>query len=193
MGGVGQLTTVNNIQVHNSSDDGIEIFGGRVNTRFLVLTGADDDGLDTDLGARGTHQFVIAVQKPTGDGDSVLEVDSNGNEDALPRQYTRVSNLTAVYGRTGSGGNVILLRGGTDYALLNSVIVGAGACLDIDETGGTTTRAADNALQDLGPPVFRSVRLACPTAFRDDGNVRPRSARSSAPARTTTAALMSRR
>ena len=69
MGGVGQLTTVNNIQIHNSSDDGIEIFGGRVNTRFLVITGADDDGLDTDLGVRGTHQFVIAVQKPTGDGE----------------------------------------------------------------------------------------------------------------------------
>ena len=50
---------------------------------------------------------------------------------------------TAVQNHTGSGGNAILLRGGTDYALLNSVIVGPAACLDIDETGGTTTRAAD--------------------------------------------------
>jgi len=171
MGGVGQLTTVNNIQVHNSSDDGVEIFGGRVNTRFMVITGADDDAYDTDLGYRGTAQFMIAVQKPTGDGDSALEVDSNGNEDALPRQYTRVSNATFVYNRVGSGGNVILQRGGTDYALLNSVVVGAGACLDIDATGGTTTRAADAGLQDLGAPVFRSVRLACPTDFRNDGNV----------------------
>ena len=46
---------------------------------------------------------------------------------------------------TGSGGNATLLRGGTDYALLNSVIVGTASCLDIDETGGTTTRAADAA------------------------------------------------
>jgi hypothetical protein len=65
----------------------------------------------------------------------------------------------------------MLLRGGTDYALLNSVVVGPQACLDIDATGGSTTRAADAALQDNGPPVFRSVQLACPTAFRDDGNV----------------------
>ena len=71
----------------------------------------------------------------------------------------------------GSGGNAILQRGGTDYALLNSVVVSPAACLDIDETAGTTTRAADNALQDLGAPVFRSVRLACPTNFRNDGNV----------------------
>ena len=65
----------------------------------------------------------------------------------------------------------MLLRGGTDYALLNSVLVGPQNCLDIDATGGTTIRAADAALQDNGPPVFRSARFACPTAFRNDGNV----------------------
>ena len=171
LGGVGNATTIDHIQVHNSSDDGIEIFGGRSNLKHLVVTGADDDNLDTDLGYRGTIQFVISVQKPTGDGDSVIEADSNGNEDALPRQYTRVSNLTAVQNHNGSGGNAVLLRGGADYALLNSVVVSTAACLDIDETGGTTTRAADGALQDVGPPVFRSLRLACPTDFRNDGNV----------------------
>jgi hypothetical protein len=171
MGGVGNNTTIDHVQVHNSSDDGIEVFGGRVNMKHLVITGADDDNLDTDLGYRGTVQFVISIQKPTGDGDSMIEADSNGNEDALPRQYTRVSNLTGVQNHNGSGGNAILMRGGTDYALLNSVIVSTAACLDLDETGGTTTRAADNPLQDNGPPVFRSVRLACPTAYRNDGNV----------------------
>jgi hypothetical protein len=171
LGGVGNNTTIDHIQVHNSSDDGIEIFGGRPNLKHLVITGADDDNLDTDLGYRGTIQFVISIQKPGGDGDSVIEADSNGNEDALPRQYTRVSNLTAIQNHNGSGGNAILMRGGTDYGLLNSIVVSTAACLDVDETGGTTSRAADAGLQDLGPPIFRSVRLACPTAFRDDGNV----------------------
>lgn len=171
MGGVGNNTTIDHIQVHNSSDDGIEIFGGRVNAKHLVVTGADDDGLDTDLGYRGTIQFVIGVQRDGQNGDSMIEADSNGNEDALPRQYTRVSNATFVQRSTVQGGNVILLRGGTDYALLNSLVVGPNACLDIDATGGSTIRTADNALQDLGPPVFRSVQLSCPTPFRDDGNV----------------------
>jgi hypothetical protein len=66
------------------------------------------------------------------------------------------------------------MRGGTDYALYNSVVVGAAAgtnCLDIDATGGSTIRAADAGLQDLGPPAFRSVRLSCPNAYRNDGNV----------------------
>ncbi|HEV2818111.1 MAG TPA: hypothetical protein VGW40_12920 [Allosphingosinicella sp.] len=171
LGGVGNATTIDHIQIHNSSDDGIEIFGGRPNLKHIIVSGADDDNLDTDLGYRGTIQFVIGVQKPTGDGDSMIEADSNGNEDALPRQYTRVSNATFVQNHVGSGGNAMLLRGGTDYALLNSVVVSPAACLDIDETGGTTTRAADAPLQDLGPPVFRSARLACTTDFRNDGNV----------------------
>src|SRR3712207_5806875 len=171
MGGVGSNTTIDHVQVHNSSDDGIEIFGGRVNAKYLAITGADDDGLDTDLGYRGTIQFVVGVHRDAQNGDSMIEADSNGNEDALPRQYTRVSNATFVQRSTVQGGNTILLRGGTDYALLNSFVVGPQACLDIDATSGTTVRAADNALQDLGPPVFRSVNLSCPTPFRDDGNV----------------------
>jgi len=173
MGGVGQLTTIDHVQVHNSSDDGIEIFGGRVNTKYLALTGADDDSLDTDLGYRGTNQFIISVQRNAGDQDSAIEADSNGNEEALPRQYTRVSNMTAIQQKTSSGGNAVLIRGGADYALLNSIIVSPNACLDLDETGGTTTRAADAATQDVGPPVFRSVVLSCPTAFRSDNNVTP--------------------
>lgn len=171
MGGVGANTTVDHVQVHNSSDDGIEIFGGRVNAKYLALTGADDDALDTDVGYQGFIQFVVGVQKPTGDGDSMIEADSNGNEDALPRQFTRLSNATFVQSRTGSGGNAVLIRGGADYAILNSVVVGAAACLDIDGTNGSTVRAADTALQDQGPPVFRSVVLACPTPFRDDTSI----------------------
>lgn len=177
MGGVGQLTQVDHIQIHNSSDDGIEIFGGRVNLKHIVITGADDDGLDTDLGYRGTIQFVIGVQRDNSNGDSMIEADSNGNEDALPRQYTRVSNATFVQRSTVQGGNTMLMRGGTDYALLNSVVVGTNNCLDIDGTAGTTTRAADAALFDLGAPVFRSVVMGgCTNAFAQDNNLQAETA-----------------
>jgi hypothetical protein len=176
MGGVGQLTQVDHVQIHNSSDDGIEIFGGRVNLKHIVITGADDDGLDTDLGYRGTTQFLLAVQRDTSNGDSMIEADSNGNEDALPRQYNRVSNATFVQRSTVQGLNTLLMRGGTDYALLNSVVVGTTNCLDIDGTAGTTTRAADAALQDLGAPVFRSVVMSCTNPFTNDGNLQAETA-----------------
>jgi hypothetical protein len=108
----------------------------------------------------------------------MIEADSNGNEDALPRQYTRVSNATFVAPSTVQGLNAVLIRGGTDYALLNSVVQGAANCLDIDGTGGSTTRAADAPLQDLGAPVFRSARLTCPNAFAADGNLQAETATS---------------
>ena len=172
LGGVGSATTLDHIQIHNSSDDGIEIFGGRANLKYLVFTGADDDGLDTDVGYQGFVQFLIAAQRPDGqNGDSMVEADSNGNEDALPRQNTRLANFTFLQRSTVQGLNALLLRGGTDYTMVNGVVVGARNCLDIDETGGTTTRAADAALQDAGPPVFNSVVFSCQTPFRDDGNV----------------------
>ena len=162
MGGVGSNTTIDHIQVHNSSDDGIEIFGGRVNAKLLVVTGADDDGLDTDLGYRGTIQFVIGVQRDASNGDSMIEADSNGNEDALPRQYTRVSNATFVQRSTVQGGNAILLRGGTDYALLNSVVIGP--------------RPASTSTRPAAPPSAPPTRR-----FRTSG--RRSSARSFSPAR----------
>ena len=39
LAGVGSGTFFQNIQVHNSSDDGVEWFGGRVNGKNLVMTG----------------------------------------------------------------------------------------------------------------------------------------------------------
>lgn len=171
LGGVGSGTTISHVQVHNSSDDGIEIFGGRANLKNLVITGADDDSLDTDVGYQGYIQFVIAVQRDANNGDSMVEADSNGNEDDLPRQHTRLANFTFVQRGSAQGDNAILLRGGTDYTMVNGVVVGPDNCLDIDETAGTTTRAADSALQDAGPPRFNSVVFSCPTAFRNDGNV----------------------
>ena len=159
-GGVGQLTTLDHIQIHNSSDDGMEFFGGRQNAKYLIVTGADDDSFDTDLGYRGTLQFLIAVQRDSSNGDSMIEADSNGNEDALPRQYTRISNATFIQRGNTQGGNAILLRGGTDYALINSVVVGPQACLDIDATGGTTTRAADAGLHPgVGVQVAHAVGI----------------------------------
>jgi hypothetical protein len=160
--GTGSGTTLENIHVHNSSDDGIEIFGGRVNMRNIAITGAEDDNLDTDVGYKGFIQFVIAVQRAGGAvGDSIIEADSNGNEDTTPRQNTQISNFTFVQRNNAAGnGAAILLRGGTDYRMMNGVISSPGLpCLRINSV--TTTRAADAALDDVGPPRFDSVNMQC--------------------------------
>ncbi|KAK0330880.1 hypothetical protein LTR94_031098, partial [Friedmanniomyces endolithicus] len=52
LGGVGSGTVLDHIQSHNSADDGIEIFGGTSNLKYIAITGADDDGFDIDNGYR---------------------------------------------------------------------------------------------------------------------------------------------
>src|SRR3546814_7969830 len=84
---VGSGTQFDHIQIHNSSDDGMEVFGGRPNFKYMIVTGAEDDGFDTDVGYQGNIQFAIAVQRAGGAvGDSMMEIDSGGNENAAPRQ-----------------------------------------------------------------------------------------------------------
>ena len=165
MAGVGSGTFFQNIQVHNSSDDGVEWFGGRVNGKNLVMTGIDDDSVDSDSGFQGHNQFVLAVQRANG-GDHVMEADSNGDEDAQPRQDHKLANVTFV---SNGGDHVILLRGGGDYAFYNTVFNSSAACIDIDSA--TTIQAADPAKDENGPPVFQSMFMSCATAFVDDGNI----------------------
>jgi hypothetical protein len=169
MGGVGSGTTIDHIQIHNSSDDGIEVFGGRVNMRYLAMTGTDDDGLDVDVGWQGLVQFVIAAQKPgtTQTDNYALEGDSNGNEDALPRTDLRLANFTFV-NVTPQTNAAIRIRGGMDATLVNGIVTGPTACLNLvaGETSATdksTIRAANATIQDRGPPVFNSIFFACQT------------------------------
>jgi hypothetical protein len=166
LAGVGAGTTIDHVQVHNSSDDGIEWFGGTVNARNLVITGADDDSLDTDFGYKGANQFVIVVQRSQG-GDRILEADTSGNGNNTPRSYPKFANVTAVSRRTA---DALLLRGGTDLALLNSVVTGAPICVDIDDPS-VTTQPAGAAADEAGPPIFRSVFLSCPTTARDEADI----------------------
>lgn len=160
---VGSGTTLEFIQSHNSSDDGVEFFGGVVNTRRLVIVGAEDDNLDTDTGIKAQIQYVIAVQRPN-IGDSMIEADSDNAVDAnTPRQNTKLANFTFVQrSATGANGTAMLLRGGTDYTMVNGVVVSPGTtCLRISRP--QTIAAAGSAGDEAGPPVFRSVVMQCGT------------------------------
>ncbi len=52
--GVSNTTTVENITVNRSGDDGVEIWGGSVNLTNVTIDGAQDDSFDTDSGWSGT-------------------------------------------------------------------------------------------------------------------------------------------
>ncbi|MCP3729038.1 hypothetical protein M9978_01220 [Sphingomonas sp. MG17] len=163
LGGVGSGTQIDHVQSHNSADDGIEVFGGTANLKHIAITGADDDGFDYDNGYRGFVQFLVVAQKPGGaTSDSfTLEVDSNGNEDLLPRTNATISNFTFIHTAATTG--ALRIRGSADSRYVNGILQSSVPCLNV--IAGTaargTIRAADTALQDQGPPIFTSVYFAC--------------------------------
>ncbi len=65
LGGVGSGTVVEHIEVVANQDDGIEWFGGTVNTSNVVVWNVGDDGIDTDQSWSGTLDNFVVVT-PTG-------------------------------------------------------------------------------------------------------------------------------
>ena len=168
LGGTGTGTVLDHIQSHNSADDGIEIFGGTTNLKYIAITGADDDGFDIDNGYRGFMQFMIAAQRTLGaTADSFsTEIDSNNGEDLLPRTYSTYANFTFI--QTALAPAAIRQRGGSDMRYVNGIVksVSGVPCLNLvaGETSASdrsTIRAADTTKQDAGPPVFSSIYFAC--------------------------------
>ncbi|KQU62261.1 hypothetical protein ASG67_03900 [Sphingomonas sp. Leaf339] len=168
LGGTGSGTVIDHIQSHNSADDGVEIFGGTTNMKYFAVTGADDDGFDIDNGYRGFIQFMIAAQKVSGaTADSFsTEIDSNNAEDLLPRTFGQYANFTFL--QTAAAPAAIRLRGGADMRFTNGIVrtPSGVACInlvagEVSVSDRSTVRAANSALQDVGPPVFSSVYFAC--------------------------------
>ncbi|WP_294247395.1 hypothetical protein [uncultured Sphingomonas sp.] len=175
LGGTGSGTVLDHIQSHNSADDGIEIFGGTTNLKYIAITGADDDGFDIDNGYRGFMQFMIAAQRPSGaTADSFsTEIDSNNAEELLPRTFGRYANFTFI--QTAAAPAAIRLRGGADMTFINGIVKSTQqgvACVNLMAGAGsgedrTTIRAAgrgptdNNGPQEAGPPVFTSVYFSC--------------------------------
>ncbi|MCW4460448.1 hypothetical protein OK349_01920 [Sphingomonas sp. BT-65] len=169
LGGVGSGTQLDHIQSHNSADDGIEVFGGTTNLKYVAITGADDDGFDYDNGYRGLVQFLLVAQKPGGaTSDSfMLEVDSNGNEDLLPRTYAQIANFTFIHTAATTG--TLRIRGGADGRFVNGLVQSSVPCLNV--IAGTADRSTFRAAgqgptinggpQENGPPIFTSVYFAC--------------------------------
>lgn len=132
--GVGSGTTVEYIQAHMTSDDGVEFFGGTVNVRYLVVTGSDDDSVDWTGGWTGKAQFVVAKQLPESgtEAERGIEADNlKGTNSATPYSNPTLSNVTLI-ARDGNGKQGVMVREGTKGKLHNMIISGFGVCVKVD-------------------------------------------------------------
>ncbi len=139
LGGCGSGTTIDYIQVHKGLDDGIEFFGGTASMKHVVISWADDDGLDWDFGWRGKVQFLVVQQEPSA-GDKGFEADNNGtNQDFTPRSDPTIYNATLV--GSGKAAGVapaqagLSLKVGTAGHMYNMIVTRfSDAAVDVDST-----------------------------------------------------------
>lgn len=128
-GGCGRGTVLDYIQVHRGADDGIELFGGTVDLKHVVITLPNDDGLDWDFGWRGRAQFVV-VQQEAANGNNGYEADNNAdNNTATPMSKPTIYNATLVGSdadpsATADTQRGMVLRRGTGGLLYNHVVIG---------------------------------------------------------------------
>jgi len=162
--GVGSGTIVDYVQVHAGLDDGVEMFGGTVQMKHLVLTSNSDDSLDWGSGWTGKAQYVV-IKQALDDGDRGIEADNNpDNNDALPRSKPILANFTALGSDFGNQG--ILLRRGTGVELYNSVFTGFGSsCLKLD--GAATYVNAGSPSNLTGEITIKNTYMNCLENFSD--------------------------
>jgi len=137
--GIGTGTKLEYFQSVNSSDDGAEFFGGAVNFKHYIAVNADDDSIDLDTGVQGKFQYLLLLQRP-GDGDALMEIDSNGNESDAPRQVTTLANFTGIQPMDNSNSDdaAVLIRGNSDITWVNGVVVvPENECLRLNGSGTT--------------------------------------------------------
>ncbi len=95
LGGVGNGTTISNVEVVGNQDDGIEFFGGTVNVSNVVVWNAGDDAIDTDQAWSGTLDNFIVVNP----GDECFELD--GPEGSASGTHTITNGTTYAGGAQG--------------------------------------------------------------------------------------------
>jgi hypothetical protein len=67
LAGCGSGTNVDYLQVHQGSDDGIELFGGLVDLKHVVLSDNQDDSLDWTNGWHGRVQYLVVRHSDVSD------------------------------------------------------------------------------------------------------------------------------
>ncbi|MFN0099926.1 MAG: hypothetical protein ACKVS7_14735 [Gemmatimonadaceae bacterium] len=141
--GVGSGTVMNNLQVHRSTGNGIEIRGGTARVANLALTTNAQFGFVYGGGWTGQAQYIVVQQDRTGYaggllGDNALA--STNTVEAGPLSRPTIANLTIVTPVTeptnpyaATTPVALRFRRGAGGTLHNVLVVEAGTVLDIDD------------------------------------------------------------
>ncbi len=145
LGGIGRETDIDHIEIMNNVDDGIEIWGGTVDLKYVSIWNIGDDSFDLDHGWRGRAQFGLIVSgysipgAASGSGfpDAMLEMDGAAKSDAQPVTTTALYNFTLIGQPFATGRNAVKFRDNARAQVRNSIIMDCpAAVIRNDNTDG---------------------------------------------------------
>ena len=157
LGGVGNGTVIENIEVLANVDDGVEFFGGTVNVTNVLVWGQGDDAIDIDQAYSGTIDNVVVV---LGDAsDHAFEVD--GPEGTSTGSFT-LQNATIIGNSVTPNGEYADYRSAAMGATNNVYAYGFKADSDIElDNDGVATNYNDTLL------TFSAWEIVLPEGVTD--------------------------
>jgi hypothetical protein len=105
LGGVGNGTVVENVEVVANLDDGIECFGGTVNITNAIVVWQGDDAIDLDQNYSGTINNFVIIQNSGANSDEALEIDGPENATYTEGLFT-LTNGTIISDGQGSAADL---------------------------------------------------------------------------------------
>ena len=165
LNGVGSGTEIEYLQVHDNADDGIEFYGGDVNVKYAVVTGARDDSVDWDEGYQGNLQYIIVKQSAEGSGEA-FEMDTQGADEPLSKPT--VSNVTIIANKQADDDSYIMQFKKKSGGFFHNVV----ATVDADSPNAfdTCARITGGSEDNVGTSlVFNNWIQDCGNAAGDHG------------------------
>lgn len=142
LGGVGNGTVIDHVEVVGNVDDGFEWFGGTVNSSNLVAFAGGDDGLDVDQAYSGTITNALVIQGA--ESDHGLEID--GPEGTFKDAFT-IEDLTIIGDPNAPSGEIADLRDGAQGAFNNVYVRGFNHLQDVEiDDDGSAANYNDGSL-----------------------------------------------
>ena len=174
MGGVGNGTQIDHVQVTYAKDDAYEWFGGTVNCKYLIAYKTQDDDFDTDNGFSGKIQFGLIIRDSSIADISkseAFESDNDANGSTLgPITSAVFSNITAIGPKAtlnNNGSSLFLagaqIRRNSRESIFNSVFLGWPIGILIDGSKGTPT---DLNINDSTLRIRNCIIAGCGTAVK---------------------------
>jgi hypothetical protein len=135
LAGVGSATSINNVEIINSADDGIEMFGGTVNLTNIAIINPLDDAIDYDYGYTGNGQYILAIQQ-NNNGGSLIEGGSEGFGGITSTPV--FANLTLIGDENKVQDEPIKLIAGAGGMVFNSLICNSPKAISIEYINNST-------------------------------------------------------